>query len=354
MSQLQDLSSVISAMETYESGVFTEVVNLKDLSYNKDGEFGTVRQKGRNYALTQWSMRSLCSRLRLPSGYMKSASERLVNESVSEFAALLDKGHDVGFVVHKNPTTGDLVLRGCVDAGRGARNSSTPLKAIYSVLGNDVGVEHATLDMSNHAAVHRTRLLWPNSLKNVNGDEVGIGLDLLSSDVDIVPEQINILLYRTICTNGLVALYGHRPYLYIDHKKTSIFDYDGVAHAISQRAVTDTQILIANVERAMNTIYTAQQTQDTLTDLDTRKLLPHSFVVKSLRTAEQLPPATLWDFTNILTAQAKGYRDDLRLKYEQVAGSVAGINFDRNKLEDDYAKKFQPIPQLPASVAVIN
>ena len=41
---------------------------------------------------------------------------------------------------------------------------------------------------------------------------------------------------------------------------------------------------------------------------------------------------------NVITSQARGYRDDLRLRYERDAGYLLGLDFTRNPDEEEYAK----------------
>lgn len=345
------LTQSIAVAEHYESSLRTEVVSLKELVFTNHGECGSMSVGKHRFNLTQHSARALCKRASLPYSLMYNGSEALVQSAWAEYASVLEHEYEVAAVVHTNSADGIQTLRGVIDAGQTLRKVSSLLKTIHGVMGHEVEVQSASWDTGRHAPVFRTRLVWPKSQMKINGDEVYLGLDCLNSDVNALPEQINLLLYRQVCTNGLIATFGRRPYFYFDPRKVTFFDMETVMGAIVGRVAADRERFAKAVETAQLTACDKAQATKLLTGMIEARLLPRGFVQKTLKLVEAEPTNTMWDTVNHITATARGYRDDLRIRYETVGGTLLGMDLDRSKTEDSFAGKSKPVLCLPAKAA---
>lgn len=342
------ITQSIAVAEQYENNLRTEVVSLKDMVFTNHGEYGSMSVGKNRLNLTSHSARALCKRAMLPYSLMTHGSEPLVQSAWAEYAGVLDHDYDVSAVVHTNRADGTQTLRGVIDAGQTLRKTSSLLKSVHGVMGNEIEVESANWDTTKHAPVFRTRMIWPKSQMKINGDEMYLGLDCLNSDVNAMPEQINLLLYRQVCTNGLIATYGRRPYFYFNPRKVTFFDIDTVMVAIVGRVASDRERFAKAVEAAQLTSCDRVQATNLLSSMIEAKLLPRGFVQKALKLVETEPTNTRWDLINHITATARGCRDDLRIRYEAVGGTLLGMDLDRSKTEEGFAGKSKPVLCLPS------
>ena len=322
------IDKALDRLKSYDENIFTQSYDVRQLTFAGEGDHGMlVTPDGRNLTLTKDSVTSLSRFVKIPAGYVRTASATLVNKSLKEFGEQLENS-TANAIIHKNPIDNRLTLRGVIEEGKKFRPNSCMLENAKRIFGDDIAVEHAPWTTGEHPAFFRTRLVWPNTAVSINNDPVMLGLDLLGSDIEHIQEQINIMLYRQVCTNGMIASYGQRPYFHFDHKKSSIFDYEPVIASVSDRIGDDAPEIFERVRTSHGSTLTKQEAHDALLDLESRKKLPKSFVVKTMTSIEENPTFSReWDLVNAITAQARNYKDMARLKYEFVGGNLLGLNF---------------------------
>jgi hypothetical protein len=332
MSKYGNIDGALGKLREYDSNIFTQNIDVSKLDFTDGEQHGMlVTEDGKRLSLTKDSVTSLARFLKLPAGYLRTASSTLVNKSVHEFGEQL-KNPIAQAIIHKNPVDNRFVLRGMISEGKKFRENSCMLDNVKKIFGDNVAIEHAPWSVADHPAFFRTRIIWPDTETTIQGDKVMCGMDLLSSDIEHIQDQINLLLYREVCTNGMVAEYGKRPYFYMDNRKSSIFDYEAVVESISNRIGKDAPVFFDNVKNAHSDGMDRRGALDVLSDLENRRKLPKSFVVKTMTAIQEDPTFnTRWDLVNAITAQARKYKHMARLRYEAVGGNILGLSFKEDK-----------------------
>jgi len=249
------------------------------------------------------------------------------------------------------------ILRGILPVDYPEVSNSSILRSLQQVKEPYVVESAGWLD-DTHPSVLRTRLVFTNLQRVVSGDEMKLALDVTSSELGGCPLMGNLLLYQTICDNGQIATYGHRPYFYFDYKSPLVLDLSDVFAAAMGRATTDVDVFMEKVSEAASTLYTINDARGTLTEMVKNGLLNKGVALKALGKLEKEGCKTMWDVVSALTAEAKGFRDLLRLRYEQAAGAMMGLMFPRAQTEDNFVgdktpitvmeQEPLPIPQLAA------
>jgi len=339
MQKYGNIDGALSKLQEYDSNIFTQAVDVGKLTFTDSEDHGMlVTEDDKRLSLTKASVTSLARFIKLPAGYIRTASSTLVNKSLREFGEQLQ--NPIGqAIIHQNPVDGRFTLRGVIAEGKKFRANALMLENVKRIFNDDVKIEHAPWSVSDHPAFFRTRLIWPDTGIEVDGSPIMMGMDLLNSDVEHVQEQINLLLYRQICTNGMIAQYGGRPYFYMDNKKSAIFDYEAVIKSVSNRVGDDAKQCYENVRTAQTDRMTASDALDRLVELEKQKKLPKSFVVKTMTAiSEDLSFKSRWDLVNAITAQARKYKDEARLRYEIVGGNVLGLSFKAEKKKVETVK----------------
>lgn len=332
--KLANVNNALGKLKGYDECISTSLIDFKDVEFEGDGAFGTIVTGGDRIALTSASVTSISKLLKLSSSYIRDASPTLVSKSFKEFSSQLLES-TANAIIYKDPSDGRLTLRGVSENGATYVPNATMLESMVTEFGNDVAVEHAPWDISNHPGHFRTRLVWPETQMDIDGNEVYIGIDLLNSDIGHMKEQINMLLYRQVCTNGAIATYGGKPYFQLDKKTSSIFSYAPVMESVARQLNTDSGTMYDFVRESQETNMDKMTAIAAVNDLLDRKKLPKGFAVKTITSIEEAGKFdTRWDFVNAVTAQARNYKDHARLKFETVGGNILGMNFGAAKHEN--------------------
>lgn len=333
------------ALEKYEATTGYEAQDLATAEYKRDSEFGSLEWvTGDRYELNEWSARQLCRLTLVPFGIWRKASENLSRDMFKEFAPAM-KDSQVK-LAYKTFGKNKKVLRGLLKVDYPDIRNSEVLRSLQDI-STPFDVEYAGWMDEAHPALLRTRVVIPSLSKTINNEDLKIGIDITCSELGASPLQVNILIYRPICKNGVIVAYGHQPYFFFDYSSTFIFDLKDVIDVAVVRVSQDVNEIMMQVEIAVATPYTLDQARLHLSAMVKEGILNKGVVNKTLATLEKEGCSRLWDMINTLTAQARGFRDGLRLKYERAAGLMMGLELTRQKGEDEYATT-APVTELPS------
>lgn len=336
---------LMQALVKYEDATTYEAQDITTAEYKRDSEFGSLEWGGTKYELSEWSARQMCRLAGIPYGVFGKASEKLAVDMFKEFTPGIKDPH-IKLAV-KAQGQAKRVLRGILPVDYPDIRNSQVVEALQG-MNEPFEIESAGWMDQTSPTMLRTRVTFPNFTKQVNNEELKIGIDITSSELGACPLQTNVLLFRTICTNGAIASYGRKPYFYFDYSSTLVVELGDVFAQAVKRATRDVDVIMDRVKTASQTSFSQQKAQQVLMDAVKEGALNKGVVLKTLGTLEKDGCKTIWDFVNALTAQARGFRDSLRLKYEAAAGNLLGLAFDRITSEDQFAPTAKEMPLLQA------
>jgi len=212
-------------------------------------------------------------------------------------------------------------------------------------------VESAAWLESVDSPVVRTRLVFPElQAEVVKGDEVNLGIDIVSSELGATPMTVNLLLYRQVCKNGAIAVYEEKPYFYFDYSSAFIVDVKDLLTISGMRIQADRDYFFSRAIESSKTPITIEQGKALITEMVKANTINKGVAIRAINELDRTGASTAWEMVNALTAAARGFRDPLRLKYESSAGALLGLRFARNQGKDNDFATTAPDRALPPSL----
>ncbi len=158
---------------------------------------------GRPYRFGKWAQSQLLRKLRIPFKYFEQCSEDLRNEELKEGFVNLSKGSENRFKIWVNPEDqNDQLVYGF-----------TPLKCrdilsgeIMEQVLNGLGSEDGVFINEFNSDLESMRIRFVNQKNSyVEVDEEFPAVDFVFSEVLKTPIKLQSVLYRKVCSNGLVV-----------------------------------------------------------------------------------------------------------------------------------------------------
>lgn len=353
------LDEMVSALHKAEQNTSFVADTIEGWTYERDSEFGSLNKPGQKMVLTEYSAKQLCKSASVPFSVFKRASQELAADLFGEFIPGL-KDKERKFAVRALP--GKTLLRALLPLDYpDIRNSEVLEQAIKVFPGTMALVNRAQWMDENDAPYLNTRLIFPGQGKEINNDQVYLGLDIGSSELGAGELLINVLLFRRVCENGAIATYENHPYFSYDYKGGGLsLDFSMVLETCFKRMEKDVDAFWSAVTEAMGRAILPKDAVAWAQQLEEKRHLNKGVTVKVQRYLEKTPAASNWDFVNAITATARGYREQLRTRYETTAGRILGLNFSRATAEEGFVIETTgktiattSAPSIPATVSPI-
>ncbi len=276
--------------------------------------------------LTPWSRSQLCTLLGIPSNYFGNCQPELQDRQFNYWLARLVESSEQssnGELPHESKAV-KLLLRGKGETLRAA------LSTRYNRFDNKDIVEHLTPYLSEgwettwyafDQDILHLRLTRPASMREVRtGDFVVGGMHVINSEVGRSAITIRAVLYRLVCTNGLMCSVGERELL----RKRHVFT---VGHQFRTELSEAVETAIVQAESGLNvmqesTRFDIGNVAEEIDELEARYPLPGSYL-KEIREMADVSPSSwtsLYDLTNLLTLAAQRLPPTQRVETEAVAG----------------------------------
>lgn len=354
-----DLKDAALALRKDEAAGSIEAVELKSLTYLRDSELGSLNDNtnGRKYELNGWSAKQLCKTAGIPFSVWSKISGKLAQDLTLEcILGVKDQHRKLVLRTYGTKT----IIRGIVPLDYPDIRNSEILEALMGKLTIPHVVQSAGWLDAVATPWLRTRIIFTGpdyEFKKTNGtvpENINLALDITSSEVGGGDLMVNVLAFQEVCTNGLIATYGMKPYFVYNYSPGISFDIPAVMGEAIDRAANDMPRIAACVQNAIDTPMDLASTQLMLAEMQKEGTINKGIVVKSLAAIEGgTPISSLWDVVNLITKTSQAYRDELRLRYERVGGSLIGMKFDRrvNRPEENFSQK-APTLMLPAQATL--
>jgi len=341
-----ELTDAIEALKKDESAGSYQVADLKDCDYERDSKRGSLNWHGRKFELNEWSSRQLCKIAGIPFSVWSKVSGPLATDLTRELVkGIKDTESERKMILR---TYGKKeVVRGIVPMDYPDTKNSEVLEAIHQTLKVPYVVQSAKwLDATSTPWV-RTRIVLTDGVFNFKkgGEDIMLGLDIASSEVGGGDFLVNILLYQQTCTNGTITTYGKKAYFAYDYSPGISFHIPDIMTAAVDRAAEDAGYIADCVGKAQALKLDNDGAVGVLDQMLKNNTLNKGIVVKSqaMIESDKKKVTTLWELVSIITEVAQGYRDELRLRYETVGGSMMGMRLDRKPNTPE--EKFDTTPK---------
>ena len=282
-------------------------ISLGDISYK---DINTLNFGNTEKYVTDWSMSQICQMNNIPYTYLKNCHK--LNPQLAEYnfkqwtnafankevMVRLYKDEVVGILSNKYTTFDNDRVMNLID--------STDI-ANYTIVGHTISPERMTVRLRESEPFMQ---------------DLFCGVQIENSQVGKLPMTIKFLVYKQVCTNGLMVNKFHSNVLYKRHIGNFLVDIDNVKESLKgikeyrntvKSAITDsmnTDLLSFETKRITDTLIhrhyiTEQEVKEGYIDLMFEKY-----------------GRTRWGIINILTELSQKFTLDKRIEIETFAGNL--------------------------------
>ncbi len=299
----------------------------------------------RGLSLTNWATSQLCQRLTIPTAYYRRCPLGLQDEQVNYW---MHRETEAGSTANPEKPERWLLrskkdtLRGILSERYAKMNNTDLFQSLEPFVKSQYEVAWlAITDESLHL-----RLLDPRLSREVlPGDRVVAGLHIANSEVGRRSVTVDALVYRLVCTNGLVRLVKGRSLMHQRHvgitpARMEMQISKAIKEAIVQgtgfmeRMIWATREPLSDVEAAISTV---SETWGLSEILQTQ-------VTTSLKQESRGQQETLYGLVNAFTNVAQTLGPDERYSLEALAGNLLERGLSRFEQEGKRARSQDLLP----------
>ncbi len=159
--------------------------------------------------LTPFSFKQFCTKFKCPSKFMLQLPGNIAKQNIDFFK--MDAKEDDLLIRVKAHSEGFFYARGMVKPSTPVINNSDLLKAIQEPIS-----EHEMRVWKAHFRDHdfHAKLIYGDTV-NIgsiqNPDNVNIGVHVANSEVGARPTELQVMVFRLVCTNGLIHMIDGVP-----------------------------------------------------------------------------------------------------------------------------------------------
>lgn len=323
---MRTLQSVIDDVREADQDKWDAFVTTDQLRL-EDGLLGFPALTGSSHFSrlkpNDWAIGQLCQQLGIPASYFKRCPAELQDRQFNYWLKLFNERRNTpdcdGQATWLLRAKG-TALRAVLSDRYGRLDNAALTSALVRVISESFVVQSVEItDVSFHI-----RLLKPMSKRLVRpGDEVCAGLHIANSEVGMRSVTVDSLVFRLVCSNGLIRLVKGRSLFYRRHVG------DGAIAAL-ERLPEAIEGALIGAEQSMDALAaTVDQRIDDpakhVWDLARREGLPEDLAITILDRLGSDEPAlqhTLYGLVNAMTSAGQTLGPDERYSIEVLAGQM--------------------------------
>lgn len=347
------LSQVRERIEADDKGKWDTIVTRGELAL-RDGELAFPAPNGEEMrlGLSRWASGQFCTRLGIPAGYFRRCPTVLQDQQANYWLKEVKEARATHCKTHSVKRAGKHDGKHCGDTGEeneanegDALSSRWRLRAHhgqvravlsnrYAPLDNSVLMESLTPILDSHYQVDwfgltgeslHLRVIDPKKTREIlPSDALSVGVHIANSEVGFRSVTVDALVYRLVCSNGLIRLVKGKSLLRQRHVHLQEPRFvAALEEAVANAFVTADEFLeqmkrsakepVADVEATIERIGERWNLSESTTE--TAKIL-------LLREPAGLQE-TLYGVVNAFTAVAQRLPDEDRYDLEVLAGRLA-------------------------------
>ena len=189
----------LNSLDRNKTSIETDLKNVTEWDVSP-GKFN-VTLDGTSYHFSKWAQTQLLRKLRIPLKYFELCSEELRNEELKEGFINLQKGSENRFKIYINPETQEHIVYGFTPLKCRDILSGEIMEQVFNGMGSQDGV--IIDEFSSNLESMRIRFV-NKSHSYIEVDEEFPAVDFVFSEVLKKQIQLQSVLYRKVCSNGLV------------------------------------------------------------------------------------------------------------------------------------------------------
>lgn len=190
----------LNSMDKNKTSIIADLKDVTDWDVSP-GNF-TVDLKGHPYHFRSWARSQLLRKLRIPKSYFGISSTELRDKELKEGFENLSRGSENRFKIYVNPETNEQEVYGFIPTKCHDVLSGEIMEQVLAGMGSQDGV--LIDEFSSCLESMRIRFVNPTH-SYIEVDEEFPGVDFAFSEVLKTPVLLQSVLYRKVCSNGLVV-----------------------------------------------------------------------------------------------------------------------------------------------------
>lgn len=288
------------------------MLDMKDFKFNSNGTIGI---NGRDYDITEYALSQDCAKIKVPVTYIKNC----FNTGIGELAA---DNMNTWTSVHGDKKVFIRAYDGIIRGVLSDRYSKLDSQEILEVLdSSDIPSKFKVVGSYLSADRFHLRMINPKMI-DVDGEDLFTGIQIDNSDVGMASLSVTLLIYKQVCTNGLIlpkdkGILFKKKHIGID---STDFKEQMIDSLSKIKEYTDLSVYIINRTREVRFNVLELDKRLDRVKLDTnigddgidfmRELIQHKY------------GANNWGLVNALTEVAQRYTLDRRLEIERYASKL--------------------------------
>lgn len=337
---VDDKREVISVAESGVEKLYNKAVELNDrckdytiskaninnimfkdsglFSFKPDGQDSFIK----DISISEHALGQICAKLGVPKKYIERCLKEdpiLATENINSWLETYDKGLFI--------RCHDDNIRGVLSPKYSVFDTPDILKGLSDVYDfSDFTVKGSYVSPERFHA----RIVMPRTLDIPMEDDLMPGIQIDSSDVGRSILTVKFLIYKQVCTNGLVVSTGGG--VLFSQKHIGISSNEFVSEF--KRSIENIPMLIEHSEELIseaksNSLGTLQKEQmlTYIEDLQKKANIPEESAkrVMNIVKSEVYGAPTRWTLINALTQEAQNFTLEKRLEVENFAGKLLSV-----------------------------
>ncbi|MBX3117434.1 MAG: hypothetical protein KF784_00095 [Fimbriimonadaceae bacterium] len=306
-----------AASDTWDTTVSPTALAMRDgaLSLDIEGD------RSVNLKPNTWALGQLCTKLGIPSGYFKRCPPSLQDLQFEYWMRRFAESGQPDRQLFLRAS--GLTLRGVLSEKYACIDNSKLIEAVEPLMEDGLIVTWFELtDVSFHL-----RLVSPK-IGSGDDDPILAGVHIANSEVGMRTLTINAILYRQVCTNGMVRLVRNQNLYARKHIGAQPENLCEIIQLSAREALDTGRIELNKLQQSRN--FRITEPKSTLDNLSKAWTLTES-VLETIQ--RQLPmnrlAFTAFDLINAITATAQLQPADERYRLETLAGSLLDRDLSR-------------------------
>lgn len=318
------LGTILRTVEARQASVHQVPFSLSDLRPKGDQRFEVGGETYFVPAADEHPIKQLCSQIGMTHTFYK-ANPGVLNSTIFETRF---RGEEAERVLRYRETTEGRRLLAVLPKAHQAPTYVDLLRPLVASVGEDVIVRLAPGNLDDD---HRLslRVTFPEYAFNVKDDDpLQLGLALDASEDGIGKLRLSTLLYRLVCSNGLIARYGGSDLVEFNYRGLPKFALDAVLRAATERFAVDLKAIETRVLGAAAETFTKAEALEFVKSLESRRDVAVTLLRKVRKEIDAIeaPTVSRFDVINQITWSAQALPYTQRLNHETFAGKLLGLD----------------------------
>jgi hypothetical protein len=318
------LGEILRTVEARQASVHNAPFLLNELRPKGDQRFEVAGETYYVPADDEHPIKQLCSQIGMTHTFYK-ANPGALNSTIFETRF---RGEEAERVLRYRETANGRRLLAILPKAHQAPTYADLLRPLAEVVDESTLVRLAPGDLDS---THRLslRVTFPDYAFTVKDDdplEVGFALD--ASEDGIGKLRLSTLLYRLVCSNGLIVQYGGSDLVEFNYRGLPKFALDAVLKSAAERFAVDLKSIEATVKGAAAEPLTKDEALAFVKSLETRRDVAVTLLrkVKKEIDAIDVPTISRFDVINQITWSAQQLPYTQRLNHETFAARLLGLD----------------------------